>query len=126
MAGIDRIIEKIISDAGARADGIKAAAGDEAQRNTRESTEQAAAECEAIIADARRAADNTEATSASSGERKYRQAVLAAKIDILDRALADLQAYFLGLPDDEYFNTVINIAAGIRLRSAALRRAAPF
>ena len=131
MAGIDKITDKIISDATARADAVKADASEKAREQTQQALAQASEQCDAIIAQAKRTADNAEALSASSGEQQYRRAVLAAKIDILDKALADTREYLLGLPAEDYFAVLAALAASnahpgkngvIRLNAADLKR----
>ena len=106
MSGIDKIVEKIISDAEKQRGQIIADAEKKARELTESQLASAQAQCDEILAQAKRDADNAESLAAVGGEQKYRRSMLAVKIDILDGILDDTLKAMLALEDDKYFEVL--------------------
>lgn len=110
MSGIEKITEKILSDAKSQREVII----NEANRKAEEYIEQIKAEEQkkysGLISDASKKAEDADKVSSSSGELTYRRLVLAAKTDILDGILKATVAALNELPKIEYFDVLSEMA----------------
>lgn len=110
MSGIEKITEKILSDAKSQREVII----NEANRKAEEYIEQIKAEEQkkysGLISDAIKKAEDADKVSSSSGELTYRRLVLAAKTDILDGILKATVAALNELPKSEYFDVLSEMA----------------
>ncbi|HZJ75859.1 MAG TPA: V-type ATP synthase subunit E family protein [Clostridia bacterium] len=110
MSGIEKITEKILSDANEQRERII----NEANKKAEELIEGVKAEVQegynSIIADANRKAEDADKVSSSSGELTYRRLVLAAKTDILQDILKASVKALNELPSSEYFEVLSEMA----------------
>lgn len=110
MSGIEKITEKILSDAKRQRERII----NEANKKTEELIGQIEAEAQeeynSIISDANKKAEDADKVSSSGGELTYRRLVLAAKTDILQDILKASVKALNELPSSEYFEVLSEMA----------------
>ena len=87
MSGIEKITEKILSDANEQRERIINEANKKAEELIESVKAEAKEEYNSIISDANKKAEDADKVSSSGGELTYRRLVLAAKTDILQDIL---------------------------------------
>ena len=106
MAGVQKITEEILKEAGAQADSILA----EARSKAENITEEAKTVADRIMADSARetqriAAEQEERTQ-SSAQMRQRQAILSAKQEVIDRVIAGAYDRLATQDSAEYFRMI--------------------
>ncbi len=96
------ILERIASDARAEADAIIAEAEEHAASIRAEALARANAQAERIVEQARREAELQADTVVASARLKARDATLAARVALVERAFDELERALLALPDEVY------------------------
>lgn len=106
MSGIEKITEKILSDAENQREVIINEANTKAKELIERAKAQAKEEYNSTISDANKKAEDADRVSSSSGELTYRRLVLEAKTDILDNILKDTALALNEMPLTDYFEAL--------------------
>lgn len=104
MAGLDKIIEKILADAQEKADLIISDAGTRSAAMLEKASLEAERDGEIRIEDAKADGQTALMRSRSAAELRTKRTVLAERNRIIDEVLEDVKAKINALPDAEYFS----------------------
>ena len=111
MTGIEKITEKIISDARARAAEIIESAETQARGIKRSYEDRAEKVCEQLDSEAEAEADSVINRAKASVETIQRNALLAEQAEIIDGVFAEAYNSIRTLPDDKYVTFLATLAA---------------
>lgn len=115
MTGLEKIVKQIRDEAAQSASEVIAQAKEEAAAYTAEAQKQAKADCAAIAAQAKTAAEAASTAAKSAADLAVRREVLSAKQQIISEVIADAQQSIRSLPDKEYFDLILKMAAKFSL-----------
>lgn len=118
------IIERIARDAGQEADAIIAAANAEAERMVATATAQATESATRLERDTARDAERDAETVLAGARLRARDAEVAARGELVERALGMLEERIIGLPDDTYTSFIAGAVVDAAAGSEAVRVAA--
>lgn len=125
MTGLEKIIDRIAQDSGAKCDSIILEAQNEATKLKEEAAVVAKKEAEAIVLQAEKDAESAVALAETGSEAEGKKQILATKIHIINKAIEAASDKLSNLPDDEYFATLYRLvkanaqeADGVMLLSA--------
>lgn len=111
MTGLEKIIDKINTDSGERC-ALQAA---DAEKKVQEILDAAKVQADELAsqiqADAQKQCDSIAQAAKSRADRLSRQALLAARVEAIGDTLAKLKTALESMPESEYFDAVISIAA---------------
>lgn len=110
MDGIEKIIDRISSDAQREIDDVLAAAQAEAEKITAEYQAQAKAEADDILARGQKAAVERGERLASVAQLECRKEVLRAKQEVIDEAFRLAMDKLTQLPQEEYVSLLADLA----------------
>lgn len=110
MNGLEKIKQKILSDAKGVCDSLKAEAIDEAQKIAEKNLEAAEAEAQAIMQRAEAETERIAENAASSCESIRKRAQLEAKSKVIDGWVNAAKDRIKSLKADEYFDFIASVA----------------
>jgi len=110
MNGIEKITERIASDAQREIEALRAEAGRQAGEITARYEAQAKRECEEILSRGRRNADERVERLASVAQLECRKLELAAKQEMLSKAYDRALELLLNMPEQEYVALLADLA----------------
>ena len=110
MDGIEKIIDRISSDAQREIDDVLAAAQAEAEKITAQYQAQAKAEADDILARGQKAAVERGERLASVAQLECRKEVLRAKQEVIDEAFRLAMDKLTQLPQEEYVSLLADLA----------------
>ena len=111
MDGIEKIIDRISSDAQREIDDVLAAAQAEAEKITAEYQAQAQAQADEILSRGEQAAVERGERLASVAQLECRKEVLRAKQEVIDEAFRLAMDKLTQLPQEEYVSLLADLAA---------------
>ncbi|NLG23752.1 MAG: hypothetical protein GX558_00225 [Clostridiales bacterium] len=114
--GLDAIVNAILTEARAEADALLARARSDAEQTLADARDEAAALTEQALADAREQADGILRRARVDAEMASARLLLSEKRRQLDRAVAEARSTAQALPDRQYFDWLIRLAAGVAER----------
>ena len=120
MNGSDRIISRIKSDCDESVRAIEAQAQQERDRIIAEAQHQADKSAAAIAEKAAQKCRRAEASSQSRAQLETRNALLKRRRLEIDKTIAGLESYLLGLEVHEYFEALYRLAAQLRGKSGVV------
>lgn len=101
MHNLDKILDKILSQARDEAEGVLAAAQRECKQIEKESVQRADGVVEAARVRAQRDQEAAVARAASTADMKKREILLAAKVGMLEKAFAQAEQYLYDLSRED-------------------------
>lgn len=107
--GADRIIQRVLDDAQARAESIKAEASEKADAVESEAREKANRRKEHILEQARKSADEQKSRIIGVAQLEARKKLLAAKQEMIGEAFQKTLDEMSGLDDQEYLSVIRNL-----------------
>lgn len=113
MTGLEKIIEAILAEANAEAQGSLALAREEAERVFAEEKAKSDALCAEIAESGRRQAAEVERACASSAQLHRRKSLLEAKQALLNQTMGQALERLYALPSDAYFDLLVKMAAAL-------------
>lgn len=111
MAGLDKIIHQIRTEAEGQADEVIREAKEQARQLTAQAREEAEAECIQIRERSERETAEILQRGRSAAELKVRQGLLAKKQEIIREVLAEALQKAKELPSEQYFDVIAGLAA---------------
>ncbi len=102
MHNLDKILDKILSQARDEAERVLDTARRECDQIEKESVQRAGGVVEAAQARARREKDAAAGRAASTADMKKREILLAAKVGMLEKAFAQAEQYLYDLSQEDY------------------------
>ena len=107
--GADRIIQRVLDDAQARAESIKAEASEKADAIESEAREKANRRKEHILEQASKSADEQKSRIIGVAQLEARKKLLAAKQEMIGEAFQKTLDEMSGLDDQEYLSVIRNL-----------------
>ena len=111
MSGLETILQTILEEANTDAQAVLDRAREDAANILAEAKSESDRACAAIVEEAKRQAADILLRAGSSAEMQRRRALLAEKQRLLNYAVEAAKAAVLSLPDGDYFNYLIRLAA---------------
>lgn len=111
MSALNNILEQIEAKAAAEAAQVKGAAQQEAEAILAQAEKQAEAARTEVEQQTKRAEKIAEERAKSAADLAHRQALLAARQQLIGKTLQAAHEKLLNLPDDEYFQVLLRLAA---------------
>jgi V/A-type H+-transporting ATPase subunit E len=111
MSGLDTMIKTIQDEAGAEARALIARAGEDAARILEDAKTASDLACGQIIEQSRKQAEVIRQKAEASAEMERRRALLAKKQTLLDQTVRSAREAILAMPETEYFDFLIRLAA---------------
>lgn len=102
MAGAEKIVEKIMHDAGAEAEEVRRQAREEAEQVVEKATREAEQEKEQLLKEGRARADERHRQLVTSAHMDGRRQVLGAKEELINEVLEEAQRELARLPRERY------------------------
>ena len=120
MNGSDRILSRIKSDCDESVMAIEARAREERGKIIAEAQHQADKNAAEIAEKARQKRARLEASAQSRAQLEKRNALLKRRRNEIDKTVAGLEEYLLGLDDCEYFEALYRLASQLRGKSGVV------
>lgn len=111
MSNLDKMVEEILAEAAENARRMEQEARREAEAFLETEQQKAAGLAAEQVEQARREAEHILETGRSSAKMERNRQVLAAKQQMITHTLEEARAKLAALPDQEYFNMLVRLAA---------------
>lgn len=111
MSGLDTMIKTILDEASAEAQAILDHAQEDAARILEEAAAATNLECERIVQESRQKAESILQMAQTAAMMERRRALLEKKQELLYQTVQTAREAILSLPDAEYFDFLIRLAA---------------
>lgn len=110
MTGLEKIIEKVNNESGLRSNEIIGKAEKDCEKIFELANEKGKALVDEAVKNAEAESQNRLDMAVSGAMQKTRQAILKAKVEIINETLGKVLEKIKSLPDEKYFNLVISQA----------------
>ena len=109
MAGLDKIIEQITQDSALKCEGILKEATAQANDLKAEAAAASKKETDSILAAAAKQAKSIVDMAESGSQMEQKNALLGAKVDLIDQAIAFSKEKLIGSDENTYFDTLAKL-----------------